>query len=153
MKIKVLSTQGLKNQYYIDESWFDDEYKYFISIAGMNDGCEYPCPFLTSDSKRVLHLLFDDITAEEKNNQLVILFDNERAKKIIEFAQTIPANATVYINCNSGISRSGAIGECLNTYFNEHNKEDYEEFLKINSHIQPNEYIKNILTKELKIRK
>lgn len=147
MKIVVASKKSMRSQYYSDKTWYCDPNKYFISIAGVADGCEYPCPFLTKDSKRVLHLLFDDVTEIEKDNPSVILFDEDHANKIKNFIQTIPNenNITIYVNCAAGISRSGAVGYILNEYFNKDNNEAYKQFQELNHHIQPNPMVKRIL--------
>ena len=55
MKIYVLSRKEVRKCGYIDKTFFEEPKRYFISIAGIADGCEYPHPFLTKDSKRVLH--------------------------------------------------------------------------------------------------
>ena len=149
MKIFVCSRKEMRSQYYTDKEWYSDPNKYFISIAGFADGCEYPCPFLTKDSKRVLHLLFDDVTEDYADTPSVRLFDSDHAKAIVEFAKTIPSNATLYVNCAAGISRSGAVGDCLNNYFNNEIPKDFEDFKKVNSQIQPNPYVKRLLNKEL----
>lgn len=151
MKIYVCSRKEMRSQYYTNKEWYNDENKYFISIAGLADGCAYPCPFLTRDSKRVLHLLFDDVTEFEKDNPSVILFSIEHAKKIVEFVNLIPKDSKIslYINCAAGISRSGAIGSCLNDFFNNGNVEDFEYFKKMNTQIQPNPYVRRLLTEEL----
>ena len=146
MKIFVYSKKELKNQYYINKKWFCDPNKYFISISGMMDDCKYPCEFLSHNSKRVLHLLFDDVTEIESDSSNIILFDIEHANKIFDFSKSIPENATLYINCSAGISRSGAVGCVLNEYLNSDNKEDYLSFYDINSQIQPNPYVKKILS-------
>jgi predicted protein tyrosine phosphatase len=139
----------MRSQYYTDKNWYNDPKKYFISIAGIADGCEYPCPFLTKDSKRVLHLLFDDVTESYIDDPSIRIFDNEHAKKIVEFAKRIPTDAVLYVNCAAGISRSGAVGSCLNDYFNNGNVEDFNNFKEVNPQIQPNPYVKRILNKEL----
>ena len=130
---------------YRDKTFFSYPKRYFISIAGAADGCEYPHYYLTKDSKRVLHLLFDDVTESEKGNPAVILFDKEHANKIFEFIKTIPNDVEIFINCAAGISRSGAVGTVLNEYFNQNNKEDYQYFYKVNSQIMPNPMVKRIL--------
>ena len=153
MKIYVLSKKELKKIGYIDKEFFANKKRYFISIAGIADGCEYPHPFLTKDSKRVLHLLFDDVTEKHTEefgyDPSIILFDNEHANKIFEFIKTIPNDAELYVNCAAGISRSGAVGYVLNEYFNKNLFEDYQDFQKNNSHIQPNPYVKRILTETI----
>lgn len=150
MKIFVCSRKEMRSQYYTDKNWYNDPNKYFISIAGLADGCEYPCPFLTKDSKRVLHLLFDDVTETEKDNPCIIIFNDDHANKIFEFIKTIPDedDITIYVNCAAGISRSGAVGYVLNIYFNKfinENNKDFELFNKVNKHIQPNPFVKRLL--------
>lgn len=153
MKIYVLSRKELKKIGYIDKEFFANKKRYFISIAGIADGCEYPHPFLTKDSKRVLHLLFDDVTEKHTEefgyDPSIILFDNEHANKIFEFIKTIPNDVELYVNCAAGISRSGAVGFVLNEYFNRNNIEDYNAFKKNNFQIQPNPMVKRILTETI----
>jgi predicted protein tyrosine phosphatase len=153
MKIYVCSKQEMKEQYKSNKDWYNDETKFFISIAGFADGCEYPCPFLTVDSQHVCHLLFDDVTDYFKDCPNVNLFCEEHADKIFNFVKQIPDNNknTIYVNCAAGISRSGAVGYVINLYFNKFlndNVEDYKFFEKINTQIQPNPYVKSLLMKK-----
>ena len=141
MKIYVCSKKDMRAQWAVSPEWFKDPNKFFITIAGMADG-EYAYPFVGS---HVLRLMFDDITREEDG---LILFNEEMAKKIHVFADTITGNV-LYVNCAAGISRSGAVGYCLNEYFNENNPEDYNAFKKENAQIQPNPTVKRILMDEL----
>ena len=151
MKIYVVPKKDLRSQYYSNKEWFDDPNKYFISIAGLADGCEYPCPFLTKDSTRVLHLLFDDVTESEIDNPSLRLFHQEHADKILEFIKTIPdsEDTVIYVNCAAGISRSGAVGYCLNVYFNMENEKEFLFFREMNKQIQPNPMVKRILMNTL----
>jgi predicted protein tyrosine phosphatase len=151
MKIFVCSKKEMRSQYYTDKNWYNDPNKYFISIAGLADGCEYPCPFLCKDSKRVLHLLFDDVTERERDNPSLRLFDQDHANKILEFIKTIPnaEDTVIYVNCAAGISRSGAVGYCLNVYFNMENEKEFLFFREMNKQIQPNPMIKRILMNTL----
>lgn len=148
MKIYVVPKKALRNQYYSNKEWFDDKNNYFISIAGLEDGCEYPNPFLSKDSKRVLHLLFDDVTESEKDNPSCILFNETHADKIFNFVKTIPIDVTLYVNCAAGVSRSGAVGYLINEYINRNNSNDYKDFEINNSHILPNPMIVRILKKK-----
>ena len=145
MKIYVLSRKEVRKCGYIDKTFFAEPKRYFISIAGIADGCEYPHPFLTEDSKRVCRLLFDDVTETEKDNPCIRLFDETHANKIFEFIKTIPNDSEIYINCAAGISRSGAVGFVLNEYFNHNDFEHYELFKKVNMQIKPNPMVKRIL--------
>ena len=141
MKIIVCSKKDMRTQWYTNKNWFFDVKKYFISICGSEDDFAYP--YMNS---HVLKLRFDDITEKE---EYCILFNKEHASKIHEFIKTIPENSWIYINCAAGISRSGAVGYCLNDYFNENNKEDYNWFFENNKQIQPNPIVKKILNNEL----
>lgn len=153
MEIYVYSKKFLKSKWYSDMDYFRNNNRYFISIAGMADGCEFPCPYLTKDSKRVLHLLFDDITEQHFSDYpydvSVILFDKDHAKKIHDFINTVPKNAELVVNCAAGISRSGAVGYVLNQWFNADNDTDFKMFFVRNSQIQPNPTVKRILQYEL----
>ena len=56
------------------------------------------------------------------------------------------------IHCNAGISRSGAVGEVLNWYFNSHiqqNPEDFQTFYSVHPQIVPNSHIKTVLFRYL----
>lgn len=153
MEIKVYPKKQLKHFWYSDRDYFRNKNRYFISIAGLADGCEFPCPFLAEDSERVLHLLFDDITEQHFINNpydmSAILFNKDMAKKIHNFIDTIPQNAEIVVNCAAGISRSGAVGYVLNQWFNANNDEDFKMFFVINSQIQPNPTVKRILQYEI----
>ena len=158
MLIEVVSKQFLKKQWYSNKNWFFDPQNIFITIAGIADGCEYPCPYLANrdNPNVILRLMFDDVTEKEKDNPSITLFNENHAKQIHEFIDSFKKNykwydGKLYINCAAGISRSGAVGYCLNEYVN-HCSENifyYNLFFKENSHIQPNPYVKRILSNEL----
>lgn len=70
------------------------------------------------------------------------VFNEEKAKEIINWVDENKNNfTTLYINCDAGISRSGAVGLFLTRYlgFNEN------EFLSNNPRINPNPLILKIL--------
>ena len=158
MKINVVSKKFLKTQWYKDKNWFFDPHKIFITIAGLADGCEYPCPYLAaaSDKSKILRLMFDDVTEREADNPALHLFNDTHAKKIKEFIDSFKNSykwfdGMLYVNCAAGISRSGAVGYCLNEYINHCNENIfyYNLFKEQNSHIQPNPYVKRLLSNEL----
>ena len=159
MHIIVCPRKDLRSQWYTDKNWFFDPKKIFITIAGLADGCEYPCPYLANDkenSHKILRLLFDDVTESEADNPCVINFTTEHAKRIKDFIDSFKEryhwfDGELYVNCAAGISRSGAVGYCLNEYVNN-NRENifwYNRFKEENSHIQPNPMVKRILSEEL----
>lgn len=67
--------------------------------------------------------------------------------KINSFIRIDPAHG-LFINCAAGISRSGAVGEVLNDYFNrysENNEADREYFRNHNRQICGNPLVRRIL--------
>ena len=56
------------------------------------------------------------------------------------------------VHCTAGISRSGAVGEVLNWYFNrylEDNAEDDADFTYNNRQILPNSIVRRIMLQKL----
>lgn len=156
MRILVVSKQILKSQWKTDKNWFFHPEKMFITIAGRADGCEYPCPYLANGNEenpdKILRLMFDDVTESEADNPALTLFDENMAERIHTFIDSFKNtykwfDGVLYINCAAGISRSGAVGYCLNEYVNKNNENIfyYNLFEKDNKHIQPNPMIKRIL--------
>ena len=85
--------------------------------------------------ENVLVLKFDDVTRfnaergyihqvykDAQQNRGLVFFDEEMADRIIKFAKSIK-DGWINIHCWAGLSRSQAVGYCLNTYFNLY-KED-----------------------------
>ena len=101
----------------------------------------------------LLTLTFDDIcsepeTPEEQGN--AILFNEDMARAIIRFVDD--RQLPLLVHCTAGISRSGAVGEVLNWYFNrylERNAADDEDFVRNNRQIQPNTLVRKILLQNL----
>ena len=112
-------------------------------------------PFSESFLKHphLLTLTFDDIcnepeTPEDQGN--AILFNEDMAHAIIRFVDD--RELPLLVHCTAGISRSGAVGEVLNWYFNryqEHNAADDEDFVQNNRQIQPNTIVRRIMLKVL----
>ncbi len=152
MKILVCSKKEMQEQWLNNKSIFINKSNYFISIAGLADKLDWAYPYI---GENVLKLKFDDVTefyvndCNLQNGVDIILFEQNHAKQIKEFVDKIPKDCTLYVNCAAGISRSGAVGYCINEYINNDNKEDFEFFEQENKHIQPNPYVKRLLKKEL----
>lgn len=99
-----------------------------------------------------LSLWFDDITKEGKdiNGVPYKLFDNDQAKKIVDFVDIIQNNekdCSLVAHCHAGISRSGAVGEFVCHYCNL----DYSKFRAEHPHIMPNPTVLSLLKKQAKI--
>lgn len=101
---------------------------------------------LDSNTKNILIVQFDDVTAFSIKNKMIhefyeyksknrklVLFNEDMAKEIIKFADSIyKANETLTIHCWAGRSRSQAVAYVLNNYYNllkENNLEDYKNNL------------------------
>ena len=101
----------------------------------------------------LLALTFDDIcnepeTPEDLGN--AVLFNEQMAIAIIRFVDD--GKVPLLVHCTAGISRSGAVGEVLNWYFNrylESNTADDEDFTQNNRQIQPNTIVRRIMLKVL----
>lgn len=140
MKIFVKSRKWIENNLEFNPEWHRG--KYIISIFGSYN----QSPF--SQRFNVLQLKFDDVTEKDEEG---IHFNKEMAKQIINFIKDIE-DKPIYVHCDAGISRSGAIGYMLNEWFNkfiEINKEDNKFFLSENSHIMPNPEVVRILKNEM----
>ena len=112
-------------------------------------------PFSESFHKHphLLTLNFDDIcnepeTLEDLGNG--ILFDANMAHSIMRFVDD--GKVPLLVHYTAGISRSGAVGEVLNWYFNrylENNTADDEDFVQNNRQILPNTIVRRIMLKVL----
>ncbi|MBO4633635.1 MAG: hypothetical protein J5858_17100 [Lentisphaeria bacterium] len=119
----------------------------FISIFSSQDFSPLP------DQPNILKLEFDDITETDipqvhADGRPLILFNREHAEKIVRFIQTVNRRKILAVHCDAGISRSGAVGEQLNEYFNrimEDAPDDYAKFFKDNDDIIPNRRVAKIL--------
>lgn len=177
MKIRVVSQIWFKEHGWGDtpaplylhpgsEFWREN---YFISIrhsAEPDANCAIPV-----DGPNILKLQFDDVVEDPAHRQILfdgqtfssddlieglgfslVLFDERLADEIVKFIQGIDRDGVLFVNCGAGISRSGAVGEVLNDYFNkylERNELDDEYFRRMNRQIQGNPLVRRILREVL----
>ena len=121
------------------------------SSWGFDDTPPFSERFLTHT--HLLTLTFDDLcnepeTPEDLGN--AILFNKDMALAIMRFVDD--GKLPLLVHCTAGISRSGAVGEVLNWYFNrylERNAQDDEDFTQNNRQIQPNTIVRRIMLKVL----
>ena len=156
MKIRVVSQLWFKaNAWGLDprpvyqcpdsEFWKENN---FISIrysAEPDPNCAIPV-----DGENILKLQFDD--ALEDFDHSLVLFDVDIAGEIVRFIRKIDTSRMLFVNCGAGISRSGAVGEVLNDYFNkylEFNALDDEYFRRMNRQIQGNPLVRRVLREAL----
>lgn len=98
------------------------------------------------ESENILRLQFDDAT-EDPEKQLV-LFNTNMAQKIKIFVENINRDMVLFVNCAAGVSRSGAVGDVLNEYYNryiEFNARDDYYFKQYNRQILPNPLVRKLL--------
>lgn len=119
-----------------------------ISINSVSFPAEPP-PFFEKylHAPNLLTLFFDDV-----ENDCPYAMTHDDAVRIVEFAwRTDPR--PLLIHCTTGVSRSGAVGEVLNWYFNrllEDNSEAYERFVHEHPDIVPNPHVRHTLLEVLK---
>ena len=102
-------------------------------------------PFSESFLKHphLLILTFDDICNEPETPE-------DLAHAIMRFVDD--GKISLLVHCTAGISRSGAVGEVLNWYFNrylETNTADDEDFVENNRQILPNTIVRRIMLEVL----
>ena len=101
----------------------------------------------------LLTLTFDDICNEPEIPEDLgnaVLFNENMAQQIMRFVDD--GELPLLVHCTAGISRSGAVGEVLNWYFNrylETNTADDEDFVQNNRQILPNTIVRRIMLKVL----
>ena len=117
-----------------------------ISINSVSHPAEVP-PFSEEflDADNLLILYFDDVEEGFPN-----AMTPEQAKQIVDFIR-IEDDRPIIVHCTAGISRSGAVGEVLNWYFNrfEADDSDYRKFEIMHPDIVPNSHVRRLLLTEL----
>lgn len=114
--------------------------------------CESP---IKEDRYNILKLEFDDITERELQQypERYKLFSENDARRIKDFTDSrLDPEKKLIVHCDAGISRSGAVGLCLNDYLNNYIESHYRHlaaFLRDNPYIVPNPYISRVLNKVL----
>ena len=117
-----------------------------ISINNVSFPAEPP-PFSEEflHAENLLVLYFDDV--DEGPNAMT----EEQAKQIVDFV-CIDDPRPIIVHCTAGISRSGAVGEVLNWYFNRYLEEDQGDYLMfqvMHRDLVPNAHVRRILLTEL----
>ena len=147
MKITVVPRIFISKAMNKNPEWYMD--KWIISIFSSPYCCRESAFSPVPAAVNVCHLQFDDVTEKDTEAGL-IHFSPELAQKIKTFISNIKDDGSreMYIHCDAGVSRSGAVGIVLNEYFNKFltdNAEDVEFFLKNNPHVMGNPEVTRIL--------
>ncbi|MEI7946239.1 MAG: hypothetical protein WCJ02_06060 [bacterium] len=108
--------------------------------------------YWTADN--VLILRFDDVDYSDPFIFQGTRFMSEAdAEAIAAFVES-PDPRPIVVHCTAGISRSGAIGTCLNEYFNKKlslNETAHQAFLIAHPYINTNLHVMKLLWKRLQI--
>jgi predicted protein tyrosine phosphatase len=125
-----------------------------ISINSVRIPEEPPFSQQYWSADNVLILRFDDVDDSDP-----FIFQGTRfmteadAEAIAAFVES-PDSRPIVVHCTAGISRSGAIGACLNEYFNKKlslNETEHQAFWIAHPHINPNLHVMKLLWKSLKL--
>jgi predicted protein tyrosine phosphatase len=104
------------------------------------------------EAANVLVLSFDDVDDSDPFIFQGTRFMSEAdAEAIAAFVES-PDPRPIMVHCTAGISRSGAIGTCLNEYFNKKLSLDetaHQAFLIAHPYINPNLHVMKLLWKRL----
>jgi len=106
------------------------------------------------DAPNVLILFFDDVcdpVAETGRHARAM--DESDAEAVARFAASSDPRPVI-VHCTAGISRSGAIGVCLDEYYNRKcmsNETEHEIFCSNHRHIAPNSHVMQLLWKRLEL--
>jgi len=117
-----------------------------ISINNVSFPAEPP-PFSEEflHAENLLVLYFDDVDEGQPH-----AMTPEQAKQIVDFARIIDPRPII-VHCTAGISRSGAVGEVLNWYFNRYLEEDQGDYLMfqvMHRDLVPNAHVRRLLLTE-----
>lgn len=147
MRIYVYSRDGIEHRLRNEPELVNT--RNIISIYSFGDRSP-----ITVRKPNILKLEFDDITEREyeKYRGFYQLFTKQQAEEIKNYAKTIDQSMDMIVHCDAGISRSGAVGFCLNCYFNNYLKDIYKDmvfFYDTNRHLVPNPYVIRVLNNVL----
>ena len=117
-----------------------------ISINSVSFPAEPP-PFSDDllHAENLLALHFDDVDEGQPHAMMP-----EQAKQIVDFVR-IEDPRPIIVHCTAGISRSGAVGEVLNWYFNRYLEDepgDYQRFQLMHRDLVPNAHVRRLLLTE-----
>lgn len=116
----------------------------FVSVRNSTDldaNCAVPV-----DGPNVLKVQFDDVVEDSSGS--LKPFDEGLAAEIAGFFRRLDGKSPLFVNCGAGISRSGAIGEVANEWFNkylERNVEDDEWFRLRNRQVLGSPLVRRLL--------
>lgn len=110
---------------------------------------------LAPDSPKFLSLFFDDCgpafhTCGFDNWEGQKPFTEEQAKQVLDFVEQLPEDTLLWVHCQAGISRSGAIGSFISANYTNVNQAGWSAK---HSWIRPNSHVYSLLRREMYKRK
>ena len=150
MRINVVSRTYVRKMMFKDQNWYKD--KWIISIFSTPVCCPLAAFSPFPNASNVLKLQFDDVTERDTDADLTH-FTIAQAEQIKEFISKIKDDGSrdIWVHCDAGISRSGAVGYVLNEYFNKFlttNRVDQNYFETMNN-VMPNSEVVRLLKNTL----
>lgn len=99
--------------------------------------------------QNLLVLYFDDVDNPSDSEQAKHCFMTKaHALNVFTFMGKCDKRRPLLVHCTAGVSRTGAVGEFLNWYYNRHledNQADFDYFVKHNPQIISNVWVKQKL--------
>lgn len=151
MKIRVLSRiffEKIKGT--AEEDRLLESYRIISINSSRGEDSIPPFSERNRNHRNLLCLTFDDVCNEPdpEDHDDCALFSMWQAEAVMRFADD--GSMPLLIHCSAGISRSGAVGEILDWYFNRFlmkNETDHLDFCRNNRHIIPNLLVREIMLK------
>ncbi len=131
-----------------------EENKIISIVSSSGYDCEPPFTERLLRHPHLLCLTFDDTANEPEGPEDIVgcvYFDINHAEQIMRFVDD--GAWPLLIHCTAGISRSGAVGEVLDWYFNHfvsRNNADHRDFLENNRQIFPNPIVRRRMLEYLR---
>ena len=158
MKIKVVSRRYFEERKGMSELSEIIAKNRIVSIQSSHGADSRP-PFAPGvlPHPNILCIKFDDYCSFEEgcvDREIPWLFRRDEAERIVRFV--VDDKRPLIVQCTAGISRSGAVGEALDWYFNRYlhkNPTDHDFFVKNNPQIRPNRLVFDVMMAYLKEEK
>jgi len=140
----------------IDDINVESQDTMFVSINNvylpeMYLGKEGIRSYFKRNHSNVLIMNFGDFSETAADNLLkegyTGVFNDFRAKKLYEFIKKNKNKSLAVIHCGAGVSRSGAVGTFIWDLYGK-NSMTWDEFIRKNPRIEPNQHILKLLHKQ-----
>ena len=148
MKIRVLPRiffEKIKGT--AEEDRLLESYRIISINSSWGDDSLPPFSERNRNHRNLLCLTFDDVCNEPdpEDHDDCVLFSTRQAEAVMRFADD--GSMPMLIHCTAGISRSGAVGEILDWYFNRYiadNPADHLFFTQNNRQILANPLVRKV---------